>query len=353
MKNKIGTLIRSYILKRNFNKMVSQNLENQKSSLVKKFSKSGFLPSKIRDYNLPTNGVEDYVTDWYRLNIASKINGEYGVMLTDKLVFHKFFKHDNKVVQPFGYIYEQKIYEFESNIELSFQSFADKLYKEGNPFIAKALKGGGGNNIFVFTPQECSYSDFLKTLKNLADSRRNFVFQHILKQTGFASTLNPDSVNTIRVLTMQNPANGKPFIAKMIQRVGIKKSKFLDNFESGGISIDINLDTGIYGLGALRGESGTIEFIKQHPDTNVTFFGQKVENFEVIKSIIIEKATQMDFLKYIGWDIIPMDNNPLILEANNNSGLTVFQIHKPLLTDAKVKDFYDFYNNSVFQKFFR
>lgn len=48
----------------------------------------------------------------------------------------------------------------------------------------------------------------------------------------------------------------------------------------------------------------------------------------------------MPLLRYIGWNIAITKKGLYIIEANNSTDVDLLQVHKPLLINEKVRNFY-------------
>jgi hypothetical protein len=87
---------------------------------------------------------------------------------------------------------------------------------------------------------------------------------------------------------------------------------------------------------------------KQSPKTgvkvnNLKFEGLRIDNWEEIKSYVLNLSQQYFYIPYIGWDIVPMGDDFMILEANSNSDVNLLQIHGGLLKDERVREFYKYH----------
>ena len=51
----------------------------------------------------------------------------------------------------------------------------------------------------------------------------------------------------------------------------------------------------------------------------------------------------MPLLKYIGWDVVITKKGLYIIEANNSTDVELLQVHKPLLINERVRNFYKYY----------
>lgn len=313
---------------------------------------NGFLSISSRFYDFPSNDKSQYLSDWARLHRASKINDRKRIVMDDKLVFHHMHR-DNKFVKPIVALTKgNKIYKSLNNQSIEIankKQFEEFVRQFSHGLIIKPYTGGGGSRIskvvcindkLHFEGACKNYDDFEKlVLRNDAD----FLMTEIIKQTGLIHDVYPNTLNTIRILTMFDPHTNKSFIARAVQRMGTKTSVVVDNFTAGGISANINIETGEIGQGAHYPEGEELVWYKSHPDTGKTFNGLKIRNWEEIVEYILDISQQYFYIPYIGWDIVPMEEGFLILEANSNSDVNLLQIHGGLLKDIKVREFYKHY----------
>ena len=218
-----------------------------------------------------------------------------------------------------------------------------------NAIIIKPQTGGGGAGItsvvldgrhLVFSGQFTSFQDLLK---KIGQSSVDYIITEKIMQRGVFHKINPNSLNTLRVLTMIDPVSMEPFIAMAIQRFGVVKSGVVDNFTSGWISACVDVETGVIGQGATYPEGEHVVWLNYHPDTNEHFDGIEIPMWNEIKKYVIQLAKQYHYIPYVGWDIVPNEDSFYVLEGNSNSDVNVFQIHRPLLRDKRIRDFYRFH----------
>lgn len=315
-------------------------------------SRHGFFSISEILYDLKNNRLS-YLSDWRRLRWASKISGVRRLVLDDKLLFHKMNASNARVLPILAVTMNGAIRRFEESSptgyinEMDLRSLIKDTKHKG--VIIKPQTGGGGAGItsvvleddkLVFKGHSKSFEDFLVKIKN---SKVEFIFTEIIKQGGILGQINPHSLNTIRILTMIDPTTNEPFIAMAVQRFGVAKSGVVDNFTSGGISADIDLDSGLIGKGATYPLTSSLAWYSVHPDTDVQFSGVEVPLWSEIKQYILNLAREYYYIPYIGWDVVPCDDCFYILEGNSNSDVNVFQIHRPLLEDLKIKEFYKYH----------
>lgn len=162
--------------------------------------------------------------------------------------------------------------------------------------------------MFFFKPSECGIDDLLAILNKIPC---DMVVQAGIKQSAILSSINKDSVNTARLLSLLKK-DGSVKIYSSILRMGIKGAK-VDNASSGGISCGINED------GHLKSIAYSNTGVKyyEHPSTHAKFSDFTIPNFQKMKDIVIETHPKLPHFRLIGWDIACDDlNEPVLIEAN-------------------------------------
>lgn len=148
----------------------------------------------------------------------------------------------------------------------------------------------------------------------------NLIFQETVKQSKETAKLHPDSLNTIRIMTLIIDGEVKvlPWCAF---RMGIGKSK-VDNASFGGIYCKIEEDGTLsnFAYDALGNR------FNKHPDGG-DFFNVKFAFMDKVKKLVKEAAQRFPHFRLTGWDIaISEENEPIIIEANlTMSGMDVIE----------------------------
>lgn len=305
---------------------------------------NGFYTDSFNLYRLNENDPKEYLSDFQILLKCPAINGEFSNILNNKLTFALFFRNEDRIIKPVLYIQNKRIIDFKSGNELS--DFSALIKLEEGDFIMKGATGGGGHGIHLLQvageswkldSKTISKEELLKFLK----SRNDLLVFHRLKQTGFANTLNPESVNTIRIITMKDPITNEIFIQFAGLRVG-RKTSFVDNCEHGGYAYLLDVNTGKAGKAPVL-ENNQLTWKGNHPDTNDKIEGLIIPDWEFMKQELIKLAQRNSFMPYIGWDVAPMEKDFLIIEGNNHPGLYHFQSLSPMKKHERVKEFYKFH----------
>lgn len=152
-------------------------------------------------------------------------------------------------------------------------------------------------------------------------SRNDVVIEEKIKQCKDMSAFNPDSVNTIRMITIIDKS-GNANIANAVLRIG-RKNSGVDNYSSGGMAAPIDVHTGIIYMPA-RDQWGREYII--HPDTGKQIVGHKIEDWEKYKEFAKELALEVPTVRYVGWDIVRTDRNTFcMIEGNAGAGMDVLE----------------------------
>ena len=191
------------------------------------------------------------------------------------------------------------------NILLKYESF----------IVKPSMVSYGGKNVCFF--ENYKYYDIKQYLENLQDE--NLIFQETIKQHKNMAVLHPNSVNTIRIMTLI--INGQVQILSSSLRLGVGKSK-VDNASAGGIYCGINEEGDLTNF-AYDSNGNRYE---KHPD-GVAFNKCNLPFMDKVKALVKTAAQRFPHFRCIGWDIaIDENGEPLIIEANlTMSSLDVVQ----------------------------
>ena len=198
----------------------------------------------------------------------------------------------------------------EDNRELSIGEAKNLLMNTG-VFVRKiALLSGGGRGVQKIClatendPEEC-ISQLMKP--------DDLIFQEVVSQSEFMASLNPDSVNTIRLVTLN--INGNCSVLSSFIRMGTRGS-FVDNLCSGGGAlVGLNQDGELNSFGIRKDYSKCFE-----TPTGLPFKDLTVPDWKTIKETVISFHLHIPYADLIGWDIaIEKDGRPIVIEVNLDS----------------------------------
>lgn len=195
------------------------------------------------------------------------------------------------------------------------------IIKSGTAFLKMSVLTAEGHGV-AFFDATCFHDDesrikFLKeTIRRLG---KDIVVQEPIKQSQILSSLNPSSVNTIRVLSFLKK-DGSVKIYSQFLRIGRKGSK-VDNGFAGGIGCGINPDGSLKEFGfTSKGEK-----FSHHPDTGVKIDSITIPGYiELLEKVKIFHPQFPNF-RLISWDFaLDEDNTPILIEFNIYCGGVFF-----------------------------
>jgi hypothetical protein len=175
-------------------------------------------------------------------------------------------------------------------------------------------------------------SDFIDFIESLsADAYREYdgnyhgwIVQFFIEQHDFLNKLNPDTVNTLRVVTLIDSHN-KPHVCFSVLRVG-RKGGIGDNWSTGGIAVSVDPDTGMLGQGVFMPKFGGGK-INQHPDSGQPIDGLVVPEWDSVLSLCKRVAIVFSGIKSIGLDIALTPQGPIVVEGNADWCVPLIQFH--------------------------
>lgn len=315
------------------------------------FLVKGFMNESMILYGLTRHNQAKYLSD-YQILKTGAINQEAGYYLNNKVVFVDMLTGLIELPKTLATINHGSII---SRTELFQEIEGLFTYLETNPelkLVIKPIDGAEGRGVSVITwsngqikrnSQRLTKEAFREYMSTLD---AYFISEFIL-QGQFAQELFPDSLNTIRILTMIDSKTHKAFIAAAVFRVGTRLSAPTDNFRRRGLSIAIDPITGRLGKAAMIPHHGIVNWFERHPNTGKLLVGQIVPHWSEIQANILEVADYVydrKQVKYVGWDVVVTDKGINLLEGNSRPGVSLHQVHQPLLVNPKTKAFYHDHN---------
>ena len=131
--------------------------------------------------------------------------------------------------------------------------------------------------------------------------------------------LHPQSLNTIRVVTIAN--KDKACVFSGVLRAGVGGS-VVDNSHHGGVSVQINVETGVV---ETDGANTKGERFISHPDSGIVFKGFRIPQWDLIVKTCCEAAKTIDN-PITGWDVAINSNGDVeFVEANYAPDMDMMQ----------------------------
>lgn len=175
--------------------------------------------------------------------------------------------------------------------------------------IAKPISGTRGHGIFRI-PQLDSDEEIAQLYEKCKDE--NILLEECIRAHPDIEAFHPQSLNTIRVVTMSNQNDCIVFGALL--RMGAGDS-FIDNTHSGGVFASIDINTGIVDTDGIDSSGHHYEV---HPDSKIPIRGFKIPSWDkVIETCKKASHTKPDIL-FAGWDVcVREDGRVEFIEGNH------------------------------------
>jgi len=296
------------------------------------------FPDKKDIYDTRSFPVSHFLTDLER-EMTHTINGSYRVLLRDKYLSYQLLS---------GYVRVPSILLLAMDGHVEFRSPAynrlvNALSGEASVFI-KPIKSAGGKGAsstvvrggHVSTPDgEVPFGAYLDALIR---EHGDLMVSETLRQSRFMQDLYPHSINTVRLVTARSPSTREVFAAHGVVRVGNDLSRPVDNYSSGGFSYALDIASGEIGSGRNKAGIGPIPHHIDAPENRIA--GRTLPDFDRIVKTALDAHRALPYINYVGWDLCIADDGITVVEANNTSDVDLLQMHRPLLTDPRMVEFY-------------
>ena len=183
--------------------------------------------------------------------------------------------------------------------------------------IIKPSKESKGHGVQVFSAKDGVTNLGGKTVASLFEEyKKDFLIQEVVKQHKDMATLNPTSVNTMRILSYRSDM--EVLIVYSVVRIG-RKGSVIDNQCAGGISTTIDKE-GRLGKEAFGGYSADNI---QMTDSGVVLEGYQLPSYNKAIEMVKRLHLKLPFFNLVGWDVaIQEDGEPVLIEFNTNPGLS-------------------------------
>ena len=179
----------------------------------------------------------------------------------------------------------------------------------GRVIVKPSVSTGQGRNIHFYDTDDWTPEDAEKMFDR---SGNNFVVQEKQAQHPDLARLNPDSLNSIRIISFLK--DDEVHILTQILRVGGFGSE-VDNISQGGYQCAILPDGRLADRGFTY-RNGRWEYAEAYPN-GIRFEDVTVPSFDRAREIVRTQAARMSHFKLIGWDFaVAPDGEPVFIEFN-------------------------------------
>ena len=187
---------------------------------------------------------------------------------------------------------------------------AQLVRKEKEAVVKKAVNSEGGFGVSFMKGEEL-YDTFTDIMDSIGC---DVVIQRPVKQHSSLAALHPDSVNTIRVVSLLTEENVKIYAAAL--KIGTGGSR-TDNGCQGGIYCGLNSDGTLKNYGIL--DNGTRLY--EHPDLHYKFSEKKICHLDKVFELVKKAHPFMGHFRLISWDVtVDESGEAVLIEANLSLG---------------------------------
>ncbi len=229
-------------------------------------------------------------------------NHSFEHLLSNKLDFCRFFK---------DFIGR----EYLGSREMTFDEFRSLLNRFDRVFV-KPVEGLEGRDIKTISKcEDAKLTILYQELKNGDYILEEPVVQH--PDMSFGNK----SVNTIRVYTVFDKEKDKAFCIATTLRAGVGDA-IVDNSHSGGLSYEIDIETGRVDSRAW-GHSNGGGII--HPGTHICMLGREIPYWNEVITLCETAAAMVPEVRFIGWDVAVTATGPVLIEGNHDPDLDIME----------------------------
>lgn len=151
-----------------------------------------------------------------------------------------------------------------------------------------------------------------------------YLVQRTVVQHPEMARLHPQSLNTMRLVTIKNVHSGKIAVFPSILRIGTGNS-FVDNTSQGGVAVGIDFESGrLKEHGFLKPQFGGR--VDTHPDSGIRFGDFSIPYLQEAIQQAKFLHSMLPDIHSIGWDIAISPDGPIFIEGNDNWEITGPQI---------------------------
>lgn len=251
-------------------------------------------------------------------------NSDYHILIDDKNLCHDILKMYDLPVPERYFAFQDHTFRQDGRIitDVEVNKIIDNM--TGDRIYIKRFRGGAASGVFAVERQDDGY--YTKEGNKLSASMirekfsdSNYIFEKQLVQDSVLAKLNPDTVNTCRVLTYKDK------VVSCSIRVG-RKGAFVDNAAKGGIVLSLDMETGKIEEYGLREYDLTKYY--EHPDTKIRFKDYDVPMWPAVKELVEKTISVLPYYNSVGFDVATTIDGPVIIEINNGTGVYASQMGK-------------------------
>lgn len=269
--------------------------------------------------------MKSFIPQGAYYKLSADMLPQYHVLIDDKIIFHDIMTQYGLPV-PYRY-FTFRGGEFRNGARLMTDIEVDDTISNINDerIFVKRFTGGAATGVSIFIRKSKGvYMDFDNEQVSAAMIRKkytgqDFIFEKQLVQEPILSKFNPDTVNTIRVMTFKDK------VISAAVRFGCKGA-FVDNTAKGGVAVSLDIETGKLESYGMR--EYDLKQYTEHPDTHLKFYNTIVPQWQAVKDVVEKTLKFLPYYKSVGFDVATTNDGPVIIKINTGAGIYLSQMGK-------------------------
>lgn len=315
-------------------KKINYKHVSKELSIIKNYwncNSDHYVRYKLFNKNLSIEELLDYIPPYffYTKYLSIKHKNIDTSKYKSKLAQFQLFK-ERKIPTPLliGTVNKRVVYNNDNiPIDLEYLITCHLSAHFNNKLFFKPINEGGGNGIIVLKKHGGILylnNKVIEPEKVINEFSRNeiYIIQEGIVQREDINIINSSSVNTLRVVIQLSSITNEMEISAIVMRIGRNGSE-VDNSAQGGLSIQINPDTGDFARIATAEHGGGIFY--EHPDSQFEFNNKKIANWSLIKHQISDIANKLKDFKDVALDIAITSDGVELIELNFTYGIDHLQ----------------------------
>lgn len=198
------------------------------------------------------------------------------------------------------------------------QGFSRMAYREGQYLLNEQPESLIAMRAFLIRQERCLITEWLSSHRDLGRIWNG-------------------ASSSVRIITYRGK-DDKTRIAGAYIKFGTSLSGMVDNISAGGLSAVVDVASGSFYDGRVFRQN-KMDPIHIHPDSGVEIAG-KLPFWEDIKSALCAVGEYLPNIKYMGYDIVIIDDGFKIIEINSLPAIDILSSYHPLLADPNLADFF-------------
>ena len=274
-------------------------LDMEFSRRILRCNHEGFTAFHFYGKSIPER--REFICDEERRRILRKLNSdESNAILDDKLmtyeVLSEFYGREMTAIESSG----------------DFSKFREFFVNNDRAVIKPRFESLGKGIRLMEKPDD---KDMRREFRALVDEYKSFLMEGFIDAAEELRVLNPDSVNTVRIIAWFD--GEKTSIQSASMRIGHAGS-FVDNVGAGGLTVSVDRETGVIDSDAIDEQGFRYE---THPETGVRFKGNQLPAWDRALEVVRSVSGKIDGARYVGWDLAcTKDHDWVIVEGNGKTG---------------------------------